>query len=170
MSYFCRSFYPAMRPSVFRTRNSPILPCKQQKQTETCPYISVPQIWECASTFRSKWLPGRLKGIRKKSKTNSPYCPLSGHCPACPPPFLQTTPPTPQGLPFWSQNPLCQRNSSPAFSCSTHHVTLENLQGIFHLASATRGHRDPKLPAFSGLAAPAKASHGGGRRAPLGGS
>lgn len=38
--------------------------------------------------------------------------------------------------PYWSQNPLCQCKSSPDFSCSTHHVTLENLQGIFHLASA----------------------------------
>lgn len=89
--------------------------------------------------------------------------------PPCPP-----SPSHPQALllprvPFWSQNPLCQCKNSPAFSCSTHHVTLENLQGIFHLASATRGHRDPRLPAFSGLAAPARASHSGGRRAPLGG-
>lgn len=38
---------------------------------------------------------------------------------------------------------------------------LENLQGIFHLASATKGHCDPRLPAFPGLVAPAKASHGG---------
>lgn len=38
---------------------------------------------------------------------------------------------------------------------------LENLQGIFHLASATKGHCDPRLPAFPVLVAPAKASHGG---------
>lgn len=89
----------------------------------------------------------------------------------CPPPlFPPTTPPTPQGVPFWSQNPLCQHKSSPAFACSTHHVTLENLQGIFHLASATRGHRDPKLPAFPGLAALPKPAMAGEGERRLGGA
>jgi hypothetical protein len=101
-----------------------------------------------------------------KSKTDPLYYPFSHHCLAWPP--STHNPSYSPRVPLWSQNPLCQHKSSSAFSCSTCHVTLENLQGVFHLASTSRGHHDPKLPAFSGPPVPAKASLGEGWRASLG--
>ena len=92
------------------------------------------------------------RGWDKKIKTDFPaahFHTMSGLT-RLPSPLPPTTPPSPQGVRFWSQNPLCQHKSSFAFSCSTRHVTLENLQGIFHLASTSRGHHDPELPAFWG--------------------
>lgn len=137
---------------MYGVRNLPTLPHKQQNHTQTFPQISMPLIVGYASTSMSQLPPGRLQRMGYENKNWFPpahFHTLSGLT-RLPSPLPPTTPPSPQGVLFWSQNPLCQHKSSFAFSCSTRHVTLENLQGIFHLASTSRGHHDPELPSFWG--------------------
>lgn len=137
------------------------------KSTKAFLYISVPQILMFASISRSKWFPERLEGIKIKQNWFSLLPTLMPLLCLLPAPFHSPPLLFPGGH-CGAKIHFVSVQQQPCLLLL--HTPCDPGESPEHISSgiSIRCHRDPKLPAFSGLVAPAKASHGRGRNAAWG--